>query len=236
MGPPSGSAVLAGLLLAVAVLAGRPGRSRPVGASRFARSSTSTGGRTLRADRVPSARAVAVLARQLSALLQAGLAPGRVWRAVAERGTDPAVREVAAAVVAGARRGERAGVALRGYLAAVRGRGDDGPLRRLAVAVDVSERTGAALGPTLGRLAEGLRDDEVAADERAAALAGPRASATVLAVLPLAGLAIGAALGSDPLHVLWGTAPGRVCLMVGGLLWLTGRAWTAALVRRAARG
>jgi tight adherence protein B len=232
MHPPGASAVLSGLLIALAVSLARPARHR----LRGSRPPALRRGRSGRAEPMPSARAVAVLARQLAALLHAGLAPGRVWRAVADRTADRAIRGVAAAVVAGGRRGERTGVTLRGYLEHGSGRGDDAALRRLAVAVDVSERTGAPLGPTLGRLAEALRDEELAAEERASALAGPRASATVLAVLPLAGVVLGGAVGSDPVHVLLGTAPGRVCLVLGGVLWAVGRAWTAALVRRAARG
>jgi tight adherence protein B len=171
-----------------------------------------------------------------------------VWRAVRDRADEPAVRALASAVVAGARRGEPVAVALRGHLAAAelharRRRllpgapaADAAALRQLVVALDVSERTGSAAGPTLNRLAEGLREAEAAAGERESALAGPRASATVLGVLPLAGLAMGGLLGADPLHVLVGTGPGRVSLVLGCGLWAVGRLWSRALVRRAAAG
>jgi tight adherence protein B len=105
----------------------------------------------------------------------------------------------------------------------------------LAVAVDVSERTGAALAETLQRFADGLRADLQAEQERESALAGPRATAMILAGLPLAGLGLGGLIGSHPWQTLLLTAPGRLCLLAGAGAWVTGRAWSAALIRRASQ-
>lgn len=181
---------------------------------------------------------VAVLADQLAVLAVAGLPPPRIWAAVAEHGPTPAVRAVASQVVAAGRRGIAPARALRGVVLADPGR--RGRQRgcaaavHLAVAVDVSERTGAATAPTLQRFAAALRADERAARERSAALAGPQTTAAVLAVLPLAGLLLGAVMGGHPWHALLATPVGRGCLGLGGLLWFVGRRWTASLVRRAA--
>jgi tight adherence protein B len=194
---------------------------------------------------LPDVADVAVLAEQLAGLMRAGLPMGRVWRAVADRGTSPAIRALAAAVLVGQHRGELTGPAIRAHAGSVRAPArllppwrapaDPAALDQLIVAVEVSERTGAALSGTLTRLAEALRQEEAAAQERESALAGPRASAAVLSLLPLAGLGLGAVLGSNPAHVLLATLPGRVCLLGGALLWSAGRAWTAVLVRRARR-
>jgi tight adherence protein B len=68
-----------------------------------------------------------------------------------------------------------------------------------------------------------------------AELAGARSTATVLAVLPLAGIAMGQLLGARPLAVLAGSAWGAGCLLaataltVAGLLWM--RAITAGVRR-----
>jgi tight adherence protein B len=181
----------------------------------------------------PSAAEVAVLAEQLAGLTQAGLPPGRSWRALAERAGSPAVRSLAGDVVTGQYRGLSPATTLRAV--AARADHDDGALRQLAVVVDVSERTGAPLSDTALRLAGGLRSEQAAAEERLTALAGPRAGASVLTLLPIAGLGLGALLGGHPGRVLLGTAPGRVCLVLGGVLWVAGRFWTRALIRRAAR-
>jgi tight adherence protein B len=179
---------------------------------------------------------VALLADQVAALAVAGLPPPRIWAAVAEHGPSAAVRAVGAAVVAQIRRGVSPGRALRTHLLT----GPPHPRRapcpsavQLAVALDVSERTGAGTASTLHRFAEALRADERSAQERAAALAGPQATAAVLAVLPLAGLVLGALLGGRPWHALLATSAGRASLLAGALLWFVGRRWTTYLVRRA---
>jgi tight adherence protein B len=67
-----------------------------------------------------------------------------------------------------------------------------------------------------------------------AKMAGPRASAAVLAVLPLACLPLGEAMGAGPISVLTGTGTGQLVLVVGcGLIW-AGTAWCRILTGRVA--
>jgi tight adherence protein B len=190
---------------------------------------------------------VASLAERVAGLARAGLPASRVWQAIMDRSAQPPVRAVAEAVLAGQYRGEPVAAAMRNHVARVAGEGDRWLTRfgrpaepvallQLIVAVDVSERTGAALAVTLTRLAEALRQEEAAAQERESALAGPRATAAVLSLLPLAGLGLGGLLGGHPVYVLFCTLPGRGCLVIGAVLWCAGRTWTAVLVRRASAG
>ncbi|EHR53185.1 Flp pilus assembly protein TadB [Saccharomonospora marina XMU15] len=65
-----------------------------------------------------------------------------------------------------------------------------------------------------------------------AKLAGPRASAAVLAALPLAGVALGEAMGAQPVRVLSSTPVGQVLLVAGALLVFAGVVWSAALTAR----
>jgi len=106
-------------------------------------------------------------------------------------------------------------------------------LHRLAMCWQVSERSGSSLAPAVARLTATLRDEEQVRREVAAQLAGPRATAVLLALLPLFGLSMGSALGADPLAVLLGTPIGRGCLAVGVLLEAIGLLWTARITRRA---
>jgi hypothetical protein len=55
----------------------------------------------------------------------------------------------------------------------------------------------------------------------------------VMSVLPVAGLALGALLGVDTLHVLLVTGPGHLCLLSGAGAWAAGRWWIRRLVRTA---
>ena len=80
-------------------------------------------------------------------------------------------------------------------------------LAPLAVACALSARSGASMAALLA----GVRADLVAdRDTRAAvhaAVAGPRASALLLAGLPVLGLLMGAALGADPAGCCSGPRP-----------------------------
>ncbi|MGH3529759.1 MAG: type II secretion system F family protein, partial [Pseudonocardiaceae bacterium] len=63
-----------------------------------------------------------------------------------------------------------------------------------------------------------------------AQLAGPRATAAVLAGLPLLGLALGQAVGAAPLRVLCQTVVGQVLLVIGTAATCVGVLWSARLV------
>lgn len=109
-----------------------------------------------------------------------------------------------------------------------------GVLRPLAAALAVTG-TGAGLAPVLDRLAQAARADQRLHDALGAELAGPRATATLLAALPALGVLLAAGFGAHPLHLLLGTAPGLGCLLAGIALDLAGALWSARIVRAAAR-
>ncbi|MEU2351081.1 type II secretion system F family protein [Modestobacter sp. NPDC049651] len=116
---------------------------------------------------------------------------------------------------------------------------DAGPLApllgRVAAAVQVSRRTGCSLAGVLAAMEDDLRAQRQAEQELRSSTAGPRASAAVLAGLPLLGLVMGSGVGADPWRVLTTTLPGTVLLVAGVALELAGTVWTARLVQRAVR-
>ncbi|MEU6233185.1 type II secretion system F family protein [Kitasatospora sp. NPDC047058] len=95
---------------------------------------------------------------------------------------------------------------------------------------------GSGLAAGLDGVAEALRAEQALAEEITAELAAPRTTIAVLAALPAAGLLLGAALGARPLTVLLHTPAGLACLAGGAALEGLGLAWTARIVRAAARG
>lgn len=107
----------------------------------------------------------------------------------------------------------------------------DGGALRVAWAVCVQH--GAALANVLIACAEASRDWERIARERASALAGPRATARLVSLLPIVALLLGALFGLNTLAVLLGSVLGWLCLLVGAALTLASLHWTARLVRRA---
>ena len=180
-------------------------------------------------------QAVAELAERLAGIARAGLPASRIWAVLAARPGPYAT--VASAVLPWLDAGVPSGRAL-GALAVRAGNSTaaGAQLSCLAVAFDACERAGAPLAPALEGLAGALRAQEEARRERETALAAPRATATVMTVLPVVGLLLGAALGADPVAVLAGTPVGRAALVLGGTLWLAGRWWIRKLVAVAAAG
>jgi tight adherence protein B len=106
-------------------------------------------------------------------------------------------------------------------------------LDRVARAVRLSARTGCSLAGVVTAVEDDLRAQAAAETELRAAVAGPRASAAVLAGLPVLGLLMGSGVGADPWRVLTTTGTGTVLLVAGVGLEVAGLAWSARLVRRA---
>lgn len=106
-------------------------------------------------------------------------------------------------------------------------------LSRVAVAWAVASGSGSGLAGALERIAHGLRAEERLRQEVATALAAPRATARMLACLPLLGLGLGASTGADPFGFLFGTPVGLGCLVLGSTLTVVGLMWVERLARRA---
>jgi tight adherence protein B len=99
----------------------------------------------------------------------------------------------------------------------------------VAAAWRVADRSGAGLAVVLDRASDALRSDQAAVREVEASLGPPRATARMLAALPLLGLLLGAGIGGDPLAFLLGSAAGNGCLVVGSGLALLGVWWVERL-------
>jgi tight adherence protein B len=104
---------------------------------------------------------------------------------------------------------------------------------RIGAAVALSARTGCSLAAVAGAVEDDLRGRHRLRLELRAATAAPRASAALLAGLPLLGLAMGSGIGADPWGVLTGTGVGQVLLVTGVGLEAAGLAWSRRLIARA---
>lgn len=107
-------------------------------------------------------------------------------------------------------------------------------LSRLADAWSLADRHGIPLAALLEAVRSDTEQRVRFATEVQARLAGPRATATVLAGLPLLGLMLGQAVGAAPLRVLGQTGLGQVLLVLGTCLACAGVFWSARLVAGAA--
>ncbi|WP_240119940.1 MULTISPECIES: type II secretion system F family protein [unclassified Streptomyces] len=178
-------------------------------------------GRERRAD------AVIALCAALAGEVRAGRQPGEALLHAA-RGSH-GLGEARAAVLAAARFGGDVPAALA---QAARQPGAGG-LLGLAACWRVAVDQGAGLASGLDRLEAALRAERDQRADLRAQLAGPRATALLLAGLPVVGILLGTALGADPLHVLLHTPAGLGCLLTGGLLEGAGLWWAMRIVRRA---
>ena len=106
-------------------------------------------------------------------------------------------------------------------------------LVRIAAATLLSTRTGCSLAAVATAVEDDLRARARHRAELRAATAGPRASAVVLAGLPVLGLLMGSGVGADPWRVLTTTAAGQALLVGGVALEAAGLAWSHRLVERA---
>ncbi|HCN22833.1 MAG TPA: hypothetical protein DIT15_11450 [Arthrobacter bacterium] len=104
----------------------------------------------------------------------------------------------------------------------------------LAACFDIAEASGCPLADVLARFAGQLEVEDDAEAARQTALAGPKATVSLLTWLPLMGLGLGIALGVDPLAILIGTTLGLASLAAGVVLTIAGRVWSARLVHAAA--
>ncbi len=106
-------------------------------------------------------------------------------------------------------------------------------LHHIAAGWEVAQRSGAGLADVLDRLSASLRDDEDVRREVAGALGPPRATARLLAALPVFGAVLGIGLGADPLGMLLGSTLGAMCLATGAALAVAGLFWVERIAAAA---
>lgn len=157
--------------------------------------------------------------------LQVGAHPADACDTAASETTGPTADSLRVA----AARARLGGSASDGLLGAARefdSAGIGESLVRVADAWSVSDRHGLALAELLSAARSDLAARMRIRTRTNAGLAGARATATVLAALPVLGVALGQLMGASPLTTLLGDGLGAVLLVLGTVLVCAGLLWT----------
>lgn len=220
----SWAVLAAGVLLAAALWGGPAAAALALAVVQIAATGSLVWGRRQR-RRVRRVRQAEVVhaGELVAALLRVGRVPSA---ALLEAAEDAPVLAVAAAEL---RAGGEASAALRRQAKDV---GREG-LSDLAAAWQVSVRTGASLVEAFDAASARLAADADVARVVEAELSAARLAGRIMAVLPVAGLALGYGLGGDPLAFLLGSPLGWLCLDVGVGLACLGVAWIDTIAQGA---
>lgn len=105
-------------------------------------------------------------------------------------------------------------------------------LRPVAAAWGIAHQTGAGLAGVLDNIADGHRRSAAVQRDLAVELAGPRATARLMSLLPLIGVGLAILLGADPVGWLTSSVAGIACLVVGLALNGLGFWWMNQIVRK----
>lgn len=182
-----------------------------------------------------------IVVTQAATLLRSGLPPDQAWESVGGIRTDglgiPRLGDLVALVdpvgPPHARSRQHWRPARRKSVRADRAQLAQRQAYAIVAACRLAARVGAPLAVVLDSIVLTLVASAEAAADRDAALAGPQSTARVLLWLPVAGAALGTALGADPVGLLLGGGPLALVPATGIALMLLGRRWSARLVSRA---
>lgn len=202
-------------------------------------------GRRSRSRAVPTSNEldIGVLMTEVATRLRAGASVDRAWSTTFERAglrgpesDEPVLDSSGVPGVLRELAGQRTW--LDRMRARIRGQPVLTPATRAALpgaiaACHVTFVSGAPMADVFDQCAAGLTEAGEAQSARHVALAGPKASARLLAFFPALGLVLGIALGADPIGFLVGHPIGRLALAAGVVLEVVGLMWVQQMVHRA---
>ena len=175
-----------------------------------------------RAAAIATASSIQIACEGLASSLAAGVPIGTALEGAADDWPPLSV------VTRATRLGGSVPAGLRELATEVPGAGD---LGLVAAAWQVAERSGAGIAVAVGSVVALIRSRQATRRLVRSELASARATARLLAGLPVLTLLLGAGLGGDPVAFLLTTGPGLLCLAGGLMAALAGLWWIEAIAR-----
>lgn len=185
--------------------------------------------RLARRDRQRESAALQAALDVLVGELRTGVHPVSAFGAAAGEVTGPVSRGMGA-VAARARLGADVAAGLEDVAG-----GSSLPMHweRLAVCWRLAHAYGLSIATLMRTAQRDITERERFSSHVDAAMAGPRATAAVLAGLPVAGIALGQLIGAQPLAFLCGPGVGGWLLVIGVFLACSGLTWSDRITDRA---
>lgn len=162
----------------------------------------------------------------LAGELRAGAHPVTAMDAAAAE-VDPVVAAPLHAVAARARFGANVAAGLRGAAA---GSAAGASWERLAVVWELAESHGLTMAALMTAAHRDLAERQRFSLRVTASMAGARATAAILAGLPLLGIGLGQLIGAEPVRFLVSPGVGSGCLAVGAVLACCGVVWSDRII------
>jgi tight adherence protein B len=183
--------------------------------------------RALRRHSLTAIDGLAEALRALVAGLRAGAHPAAAAESAAED-AHPRTAETMRAIAAAARLDGDISAALD----TARSPALATALDRLSTAWQLAQRHGLPLAEVLDAVRRDLEQRARFTRQVLARMAGPKSSALALSLLPVLGIALGMAMGTNPLRVLTDTGLGQVLLVLGVTLLCAGIGWSGRITNR----
>ncbi|OBA58804.1 hypothetical protein A5647_20425 [Mycobacterium sp. 1100029.7] len=161
--------------------------------------------------------------------LRVGSHPVRAFSAAADETAGPVAVSLRA-VAARARLGADVTAGLR---AAARSSARPAHWQRLAVCWQLASEHGLAIATLMRTAQRDIVESQRFSDRVSSAMAGARATAAILAGLPVLGVGMGQLIGADPLRFLLSGHAGGWLLVIGSTLACVGLLWSDRIIQRA---
>lgn len=105
-------------------------------------------------------------------------------------------------------------------------------IKELKIICEYTNKLGSETTKILTNIAKSLEEKEKLKSETKIALAPAKTTIKLLSTLPALALGTGYAMGINPIHILFKTSSGNICLTLGIIFYISGQIWVKKLLEK----